>query len=396
MTASAGNWKVSLSDIDLGPDEEAAVVEVLRSKWLTMGARTAEFERQFGAAVGARHAIAVSNCTAALHLALAAAGVSPGDEVIVPSLTFVATANAVLYCGATPVFADVTSETRLSLDPEDVARKITARTRAIVPVHYAGYACDMDALGALARTHGLALVDDAAHAPGTRWRTQPVGSIGDITCFSFFSNKNLSTGEGGMVTTNDDAIAAKVRLNRSHGMTTLTYDRHRGHAFSYDVVSAGYNYRMTELNAALGIVQLAKLERNNARRRSLVGEYRRRLAGIASLIVPFAGMDDESSCHIMPVVLPQDVDRTAVQQAMKEAGIQTSIHYPPVHGFTNFAGRFAADVPRVDALASRLLTLPLHPLMSVDDVAAVCGALRDGIHAASSVGASPQHNPIAN
>jgi len=375
MAAPEGIWKITLSDIDFGPEEESAVVEVIRSKWLTMGARTAEFEKRFAEACGVRHAVAVNNCTAALHLALLAVGIGPGDEVIIPSLTFVATANAVLYCGGVPVFADVTGPERLHLDPADVARKLTARTKAIVPVHYGGYACDMDALQALARSRGLKIVEDAAHAPGTRWRDRMIGSLGNATCFSFFSNKNLSTGEGGMITTDDDEIAANLRLNRSHGMTTLTYDRHRGHAFSYDVVSAGYNYRLTEIQAALGLVQLSKLARNNGVRRMLVGLYRSRLAMIDGVSVPFDGMDDQSSCHILSMLLPEGTDRGTVQQAMKEEGIQTSVHYPPVHSFTNFRKRFAAEVPIVDRLAPRLITLPLHPLMSTDDVEVVAAAL---------------------
>ena len=386
MSASDTIWTISLADIDLGADEEAAVVDVLRSKWLTMGARTAEFERQFAEAVGARHAIAVNNCTAALHLALLAVGVKPGDEVIVPSLTFVATANAVLYCGAVPVFGDVTSANRLHLDPADVARKVTPRTKAIVPVHYAGYACEMDALLALAAEHDLKIVEDAAHAPGARWQGRAIGSIADATCFSFFSNKNLSTGEGGMITTDVDDVAANLRLNRSHGMTTLTYDRHRGHAFSYDVVSAGYNYRLTEIQSAMGLVQLGKLERNNAIRRGLVVEYRRLLARVPGVVVPFAGMEADSACHILVVILPEGVVREDVQRGMKERRIQTSVHYPPVHGFTNFAGRFRAEVPTVDRLAPRLLTLPLHPLMSLGNVETVCAALDAALAAASAGG----------
>jgi dTDP-4-amino-4,6-dideoxygalactose transaminase len=389
MATTAGIWKITLSDIDFGADEERTVVDVIRSKWLTMGARTAEFEQRFAEKCGAKHAVAVNNCTAALHLALAAAGVGPGDEVIVPTLTFVATANAALYCGAIPVFADVTGPERLHIDPADAARKVTARTKAIVPVHYAGYACDMAPLLDLAAARGIRLVEDAAHAPGATWRGQAVGSIGDLTCFSFFSNKNLSTGEGGMITTNDDEMAANLRLNRSHGMTTLTYDRHRGHAFSYDVISAGYNYRLTELQSALGLVQLAKLDRNNGVRRRLVAEYRRQLAGIEGVVVPFAGMDAESSCHILSVLLPEGADRTAVQQAMKDEGIQTSIHYPPVHTFTNFQRRFAADVPMVDRLAPRQLTLPLHPLMSIADVGTVVESLSRAL-ARTPAAASPR------
>jgi dTDP-4-amino-4,6-dideoxygalactose transaminase len=375
MSQSEGVWKITLADVDFGPEEEQAVVAVLRSKWLTMGARTAEFERQFGAAVGAKHAIALNNCTAALHLALLAAGVGPGDEVVVPSLTFVATANAVLYCGAVPVFADVVGPDRLHLNPADVANKITPKTRAIVPVHYAGYACDMDSFQALARKHDLKIVEDAAHAPGTKWNGRPVGSIGDLTCFSFFSNKNLSTGEGGMITTDSDQMASMLRLNRSHGMTTVTYDRHRGHAFSYDVISAGYNYRLTEIQSAMGLTQLAKLEKNNAVRRSLVRRYRELLSAMQGVIMPFAGMEAESSCHILPIVLAEGTDREAVQSSLKRAGIQTSIHYPPVHQFTNFAQRFRADVPVVESIAPRLLTLPLHPLMTESDVELVCAEL---------------------
>jgi dTDP-4-amino-4,6-dideoxygalactose transaminase len=290
----------------------------------------------------------------------------------------------VLYCGATPVFGDITGETRLSLDPEDVAAKITSRTRAILPVHYAGYPCDLDGLRTLARKHGVALVEDAAHSPGATWQGRPIGSIGDATCFSFFSNKNLSTGEGGMITTDDDQIAASLRLNRSHGMTTLTYERHRGHAFSYDVVSAGYNYRLTEIQSALGIVQLGKLTRNNAIRRGLVANYRRLLAAIPGIVVPFAGMDDESACHIMSILLPEGTAREDVQRGMKAQGIQTSVHYPPVHRFTNFTGRFSARVPRVERVASRLLTLPLHPLMTPVDVETVCAALATSVASVSS------------
>lgn len=387
-------WRIALSDIDLGPEEEAAVLAVLRAGWLTMGAETAAFEQEFAAVVGARHAVMVNNCTAALHLALAAAGVGPGDEVIVPSLTFVATVNAVLYCGAVPVFGDVTSAERPSLDAVDAARKITARTKAIVPVHYAGYPCDMDAFRAIARQHGVRIVEDAAHAPGATWEGQPIGGLGDATCFSFFSNKNLSTGEGGMVTTNDDAIGASVRLNRSHGMTTPTYDRHRGHAFSYDVVSAGYNYRPTEIQAAMGRAQLRKLTANNARRRARVQQYRTRLAEVPGLTVPFAGRDESSACHILPMVLPAGIERAAVQTALKAHGIQTSVHYPPVHTFTNFGGRFPSDVPVTSSLAGRLLTLPLHPRLSEADVDVVCAALQAALDAAPPVeshAAPPDH-----
>ena len=379
MSIETASWRVSLSDVDFGPDEERAVVAVLRSKWLTMGDRTAAFERRFADHVGAKHGIAVQNCTSALHLALLAVGVGPGHEVIVPTLTFVATANAVLYCGAVPVFADIESEHSLLISPDDVARKITPRTRVIVPMHYAGYPCDMDGLGGLARARDVYVVEDAAHAPGSRWGGRPVGSLSAVSCFSFFANKNLVTGEGGMITTDDDAIAAHVRRGRSHGMTAVSYDRHKGHASGYDVVQPGYNYRPTEMQSALGLVQLDKLERNNARRRSLVAAYRRRLAGTDGVVVPFEGRDADSSCHIFPILLPPASVRAEVQATMKACGIQTSVHYPPIHRFSSFSGRFRADVPNVERVAERLLTLPLHPLMDEHDVALVCDALEQAL-----------------
>jgi len=304
-------------------------------------------------------------------------GVGPGDEVIVPSLTFVATVNAVLYCGGTPVFADIEGPESLLLDSEDVKRKIGPKTRAIVPMHYGGYACDMDRFGALCSEHGARLVDDAAHAPGSSYRGRPVGSLAEASCFSFFGNKNLVTGEGGMVTTGSAEVAEFVKRQRSHGMTASSYDKQRGHAFSYDVVTPGYNYRLTEMQAALGIVQLSKLDRNNAKRRSLVALYRERLAGVRGLTVPFSGRDAESSCHVFVVVLPEGSDRTQVQGALKAQGIQTSIHYQPVHRFTRFRDEFSASVPRLDAVADRLLTLPLHPRMTAEDVAFVATALSE-------------------
>ncbi|HMT22032.1 MAG TPA: aminotransferase class I/II-fold pyridoxal phosphate-dependent enzyme, partial [Promineifilum sp.] len=223
-------WRIPLADIDMGPEEEAAVLDVVRRRWLSMGETTAAFESEFGALTGARHALAVTNCTAALHLAGLALGWGPGDEVIVPSLTFVATANAVRYTGATPVFADIASLDDFSLSAVDVATRITPRTRAIVVVHYAGYAADMPAILALAEQHGLDVVEDVAHAPGASLDGRALGVWGRIGCFSFFANKNMTTGEGGMITTDDDELAARLRLLRSHGMTSLTWDRHKGHA----------------------------------------------------------------------------------------------------------------------------------------------------------------------
>ena len=243
-------WKVCLSDIDFGSEELDRVAEVLRSKWLSMGEVTREFEARFAEFLGVKHAILVCNGTAALHLANLAVGVGPGDEVIVPSLTFVATANASAYCGAIPVFADIVGPEDLNVSPEDIRARITSKTKAITVVHHGGYPADMDAICRIAHEHGLAVIEDAAHAPGASLSGRMLGTIGDVGCFSFFSNKNLVTGEGGAVVTNNNHLAQSMRLMRSHGMTSLSYDRHKGHAFSYDVLRLGYNYRATEITAA--------------------------------------------------------------------------------------------------------------------------------------------------
>src|SRR5574341_935605 len=318
-------WRIPLSDIDFGPEEEQAVLQVVKSRWLTMGAVTQQFEQEFADYVRAKHAIAVTNATAALHLACLAAGLGPGDEVIVPSLTFVATANAVRYTGATPVFADIESEACLNISACAVEACLTPRTRAILVVHYGGYACDMPDILAIAHKHGLAVIEDAAHAIGSQLEGRMLGTWGAIGCFSFFSNKNMTTGEGGMLVTDDDDLAGKLRILRSHGMTSLTWDRHKGHAWSYDVVDLGYNYRIDEIRSALGRVQLAKLERNNARRRELTVLYHDLLQELAPEVsTPFKANRGFSACHLLPILLPKNRDRAGFMEAMKAQGIQTS------------------------------------------------------------------------
>jgi dTDP-4-amino-4,6-dideoxygalactose transaminase len=253
-------WQVPLSDLTVPDDMVRAVEEAVSSGWWSMGPRVEAFEAEFATLLGSRHAFGVANGTAALHLALLAAGCRPGDEVVVPSLNFVAAANTIAHVGATPVFCDISGMHDLNLDPKDVEAAITPATRAIVVLHYGGFACDMGSVLQLAEQHGLVVIEDAAHAPGSTWEGRMCGTLGRVGCFSFFSNKNLPIGEGGMVVTDDDAIAESLRLLRSHGMTTLTWDRHRGHASSYDVVLQGFNYRLDELRAAMGVVQLRRLE----------------------------------------------------------------------------------------------------------------------------------------
>ena len=316
------DWKIPLADLDINQEEEAALLAVLRRRWLTMGAETEAFEAEFAAFTAAEHAVAVTNCTVALHLACLVLDLGPGDEVILPSLTFVATANAVRYTGATVVFADVISEQDFSISPQDIEAKISPRTKAIIVVHYAGYACDMPRILALAEKHDLAVIEDVAHAPGASLNGRRLGTWGEVGCFSFFSNKNMTTGEGGMLTTNDAQIAARLRLLRSHGMTTLTWDRHKGHAWSYDVVAPGYNYRLDEMRAALGRVQLRKLPANNARRQELSDCYEELLSQMApEITVPFSQHPGQSAYHIRPILLPAHIDRETFMANLKQSGI---------------------------------------------------------------------------
>lgn len=370
------NWQIPLFELELGDEEVRAVEGVMRSRWLTMGEKIQEFERRFAAFVGAKHAFAVSNATAALHLSNMALDIGPGDEVIVPSLTFVATANAIRYVGAQPVFAEVASEDDWTISPADIERRITPRTRAITVVHYAGYACDMVAIRDIAKRHQLAIVEDCAHSPGAALDGRALGTWGDTGCFSFFSNKNMTTGEGGMIVTDRDDLAAAFRGLRSHGMTTMTLDRHKGHAFMYDVTALGYNYRMTEMHAAMGIEQLKRLPGWNKRREEVTTWYREGLRDIPGLDVPFGGHRGTSAYHIMPVLLPAGTERQAVMESLRSKGIQTSVHYRPIHTFTAYSAMPASDLELTEAIGLRALTLPLFPSMTKMQVNSVVAALR--------------------
>jgi dTDP-4-amino-4,6-dideoxygalactose transaminase len=373
--------QLPLFDLRVEEQDLQAVAETLRSGWLTLGPRTAAFEEAFAAQLGARHAIALSSCTAALHLAYLAAGVGPGDEVIVPSFTFAATANAVLYCGATPVFAEIISLENPSLDPEDVARRITPRTKAVCVVHYAGYAAAADKLRELCDAHGIALIEDVAHAPSATLDGRKLGTWGLAGAFSFFSNKVLSVGEGGLLCTDDDEVAAFVRSRRSHAMTSGTWDRHEGRTDTYDVVGLGYNYRLDEPRASLLLSRLERLEADIARRRELTRRYRTLLAKVPGLIVPFEDGDVQgSSCYVMPIVLERDGTQAQVSASLRERGIQTSIFYPSIHRFTAYRERFPDISLPITELASRTeLTLPLYPHMTSDDQDRVVQALAEAI-----------------
>ena len=368
-------WRIPLSDIEFGPEEEQAVLDVVHSRWLTMGAATQEFEKEYSAYLQCKHALAVANGTAALHLACLALGFGPGDEVIVPSLTFVATANAIRYTGATPVFADITSQNDLNISPQSIEERITDRTRGIIVVHYGGYACDMQRIKSIGDKYQLPIIEDAAHGIGSEYEGRMLGTWGETGCFSFFSNKNMTTGEGGMLVTNDDDLAAKLRLLRSHGMTSLTWDRHKGHAWSYDVVALGYNYRLDEIRASLGLVQLGKLGVNNEKRRQLTRHYR-------DLLRESDDHPGVSAAHIMPILLPSRTNRFEFMEHMKSQGIQTSIHYPPIHTFTAYKNWNKTDKPSLpvtEEAASREVTLPLYPSLAMDDVSYIVDQIQAGL-----------------
>jgi dTDP-4-amino-4,6-dideoxygalactose transaminase len=382
---------VPLFDIELDRGDREVVDEVLRSGWLTMGPRTEEFEDRFAASLGVRHGIAVSSGTAALHLAMLAAGVGPGDEVIVPAITFVATANAVRYCGGTPILADIKGREDFGVDVADVERRITARTKAVCPVHYAGYAAPVEQLRELCADRGLALIEDAAHSPSATvtGSDRKLGSWGLAGAFSFFSNKVLSCGEGGLLATDDEEVAALARSRRSHAMTSGTWDRHRGHAQSYDVVGLGFNYRIDEMRSALLTRRLEGLEADIAKRRQLVSAYRRELEGIPGVAVPYSDADVEhSSCYIMPVTLDRTGIRDRLRLTMQEDfGVQTSVLYPSIAAFTAFADSDFGPLPHSERAAQTQLTLPLFPHMTVEQQETVIDALRRGLAAAGATGA---------
>jgi dTDP-4-amino-4,6-dideoxygalactose transaminase len=373
---------VPLFDIRLSGAETASVEAALRSGWLTMGPRTERFEAAFAEHLGARHAVALSTGTAALHLAYLAAGVGPGDEVIVPAITFVATASAVRYCGATPVFADIVGQDDLGIDAAHVAALVGPRTKAVAVVHYGGYAGPIEEIAALCEERGLALIEDAAHSPSanpTRGGAK-LGTWGLAGAFSFFSNKVLGCGEGGLLATDDDDVAGLARSRRSHAMTSGTWDRHRGHAPGYDVVGLGYNYRLDELRAALLEARLPGLEADIAARRALVRRYRELLRDLPGLTLPYRDEDvDHSSCYVMPTMVADAQVRDPLRALLRERGVQTSVLYPAIHEFSAYRRARQPALPRSELAARTQLTLPLYPHLSHSDQDRVVAAVEEGL-----------------
>lgn len=369
------SFTLPLTDVIVPEEDVQAVLDVYRSGWLTMGPRTQAFEAAFAQAVGSEHAVAVSSGTAALHLALLAAGIGPGDEVLIPGLTFVAAANAVRACGATPVLCESIGPRDHNLDPADVAARVTPRSKAIMATHWWGYPCDIAALEALAAEHGLVIVEDAAQAVlADLGGGRRAGTAGVAGCFSLFSKKQLCVGEGGMVVTDDEAVAARVRSLRSHAMTSVTWDRHRGHAESYDILDVGFNYRIDEPRAALGLARLPRLVEDLAKRRAMVRAYRSALVGLDGVLVPWSDEEVERSTHfVFGVVLEDRAARDTVRAVLGEQGIQTTA-YPCISQFTEYAG--GVRLPVAEAIADRHTALPLSSSFGQDEVEQVVAAVR--------------------
>lgn len=360
-----------------------AVVDVLRSDWLTTGPKVREFEEAFAEWVGSKYAISFSSGTAALHGAAFAAGLKAGDEAITSPLTFAATANCILYQGATPVFADVSRDT-LNIDPAECARRITPRTKAILPVDYAGHPADLKAISELADSHDLIVIEDACHALGAEYRGRKVGSISHMTVFSFHPVKHLTTGEGGMVTTDNPQFAETLRRFRNHGISSEARDRQSTGQWYYEMTLLGFNYRLTDIACALGLRQLEKLESNLARRRQIAARYKSAFSGVAGIVPPVVRSDSNHAWHLYPIRLDLEklsADRAEVFRALRAENIGVNVHYIPVHCHPYYRERFGyqgGEFPVAEDAYARLISLPMFHTMThqdVDDVVSAVGKI---------------------
>jgi perosamine synthetase len=366
----------------LGQAEIDSVVDCLRSGWLTSGQKVKAFEQDFARYIGCSHALAVNSCTAALHLGLEAVGVQPGDEVITSPMTFAATAAVIEHLGARPVLVDCEAET-LNLDATRLAAAITPRTRAIVPVHFAGQPCDMEAILAVARAHDLAVVEDAAHALPARVKGRLVGTLGDITCFSFYATKTITTGEGGMVTTDREDYAARMRIMHLHGMSRDAWKRYaQNGSWSYDILAAGFKYNLTDIAASIGIAQLARADAFHARRLEIARAYTAGLSGVRGVRTPVVRDEGGHAWHLYVVqVVPEalTIDRDEFIRRLVAMNIGVSVHFIPLHVHPYYRDKYGyrpEDFPIAYAAFQRIVSLPLYPKMSDDDVQDVIGAVR--------------------
>jgi dTDP-4-amino-4,6-dideoxygalactose transaminase len=375
------SYKIPLFDLNFSDEEGQAVLDTIKANWISTGPMCLKFEQKFADLLRVGYATTLANCTTALHLAFDVLNIKEGDEVICPSLTFVATVNAIRYVGATPVFCDVTSKENFNIDPAKIRSLITPQTKAIVVVHFAGFPCDMDDIMSIAQEHNLRVIEDACHGPLSEYKGKKLGTIGDIGCFSFFSNKNISTGEGGMITTNREELDKRIRLKRSHGMTTMSYQRASGHSTEYDVIEVGYNYRMDDMRAAIGVVQLGKLENDLAKRAKVRQFYLDLLQDLEDdIFIPFKENKEFVSNYIMPIVLKNPGKRDNVRSEIHKLGVQTSVHYPAIHKFSIYQ-KFAknSNLKLTEYITENEITLPMYANLSYDDVKFVVQSLRSSL-----------------
>lgn len=370
------SYKIPLFKLNFDGAEARAAADTINSGWISTGPKCAALEEEFAKALGAGFALSTCNCTSALHLCCLVCGVGPGDEVLVPSLTFAASANCIRYAGGTPVFCDIVGPGHINIDPEDILRKITPRTKAIVVVHMAGFPARMDEIMQIAREHGLKVIEDACHGPLSEYKGKKLGTIGDCSAFSFFSNKNMSTGEGGMFVTGNPEMAAQARLLRSHGMTTMSYQRATGHATEYDIQALGYNYRMDDIRASIALEQLKKLPGDLEKRIAVRSRYLSRLADVPGVVIPFADNKEFVSNYIFPVVLigSDRARRDRVREFLHAAGIQTSVHYPSIHRFSVYKESNAV-LPNTEYVSDNEITLPMYASLSESEVDYICDTL---------------------
>jgi dTDP-4-amino-4,6-dideoxygalactose transaminase len=365
-------------------DEEIdEVVASLRSGWITMGPKTVRFEEEFGRYVGSKHAIAVNSCTAALHLALKAIDLKPGDEVIIPTMTFTATGEVVCYFNAKPVIVDVEEDTH-NIDVGAIERAVTSKTRAIIPVHFAGQPCDMGEIMQFAKTHGLHVIEDAAHSLPAWYRDEKIGSIGDMTCFSFYATKTLATGEGGMITTESEEWAERIKILRLHGISKDAWKRYTGEgSWYYEVVEAGYKYNMTDIQAALGLAQLRKVEWMWEKRKEIANRYTEAFKNTECITVPSVKPDRISAWHLYVIKLNLEavsIDRARFIEELKMRGVGASVHFIPLHRhpfYRDTFGYMTKDFPVAEKLYERSVSLPIYPGMSEKEVEYVIESIGD-------------------
>ena len=373
-------YKIPLFNLNFDEREAQAAYDTIKSGWISTGPKNAELEQMFIDMWNVKYAVSMSNCTDALHVCCMVCGFGPGDEVICPSLTFAASCNCIRYVGATPVFADIVGPDHINIDPKDIERKITPNTKGIIVVHMAGFPCQMDEIMAIARKHNLKVIEDACHGPLSEYKGVKLGTIGDCAAYSFFSNKNISTGEGGMFITNNEEMAAKARLIRSHGMSTMSYQRASGHATEYDITCLGYNFRMDDIRAAIAIEQLKKLPKDLETRLAVRARYVERLAGMERVAVPFADNTEFVSNYIFPIVILNSTreQRDALREFMHAEGIQTSVHYPAAHKFSTYR-ELGTVLPQTEYVTENEVTLPMYAALTLEQVDFICDTLECGI-----------------